>query len=245
MAMMSRRWKIKDYVHTGNCWIRYGKNHDSYIYINIPKNASSWMMSAFVGMGGFSYNFITKQMQDPIFEYQQSDHNYPVPRYIILLRDPISRWLSGAAQAFFAVAPDSPYFFMNYTDKKIFDQIVFDEHTAPQTLFLKHVDLSQAIYFDCTPDLTTCFFNWAQDKFDEDLKTKNSDNNSFNISSNGTGKIFQSFTGDGEVAGWSQQQIINELQSRLDANPQYVQQLKEFYANDYKLRESVTFYAPR
>jgi hypothetical protein len=237
-------WQIKDYVETGESWIRYDQDHNSYIYINIPKNASSWMMHAFC-CDGFNYNFITNQMADPVHEYHQSDHNYPVPTYVIILRDPINRWVSGCAQAFFGCAPDDPCFFMNYTNEELFDRIVFDEHTAPQTLFLKDVDLSRTIYFDCTPDLKTNFNNWIQDKFKVTYRIKNPVGNDSNISTEGQPRTFQKFQSDRKIIGWSQQQITDELQSRLDANPQYVQRLKEFYADDYDLRESVSFYGAR
>ena len=237
-------WQIDNYVETGESWISYDKSGNSYVYINIPKNASSWMMHAFVRtLRGFDYNFITNKMSDPTLEYQQSDRNYPVPTYIVILRDPVSRWLSGASQPFFNCEPDNPCFFMNYTNEQLFDQVVFDEHTAPQTLFLKHIDLSRGVFFDCNSDLKRNFAHWAQDKFDIDLKML--DDRGSNISANNQRKTFPSSSGNGEIVGWSQQEVINELQSRLDSNPQYVQRLKEFYANDYNLRESVNFYVSR
>ena len=233
-------WQLSDFKQNDTSWIQHdGKNNTNYIYINIPKNASSWMKNNF---GGWFYNFRTNKFDQSVpSEVEDLLKNPNPPTYVIILRDPIERWLSGAAQAFYECPPDDPGFFMNYSDNLIFNTIVFDEHTAPQTMFLKNVDLSRVVWFDCTDDLTDQIVTWSQDKFAIDPKpASHYKENAYKIS-----KLNIPQRLDTNPSNWTMIQCIDTLKHRLFSNLEHVKKLKEFYKDDYALRESIKFYGTR
>lgn len=233
-------WKLSDFKQNDTSWIQHDdKTNTNYIYINIPKNASSWMKNNF---GGWFYNFRTNKFDQPVpSEVEDLLKNPNPPVYVIILRDPIERWLSGAAQAFFECSPDDPGFFMNYSDDLIFNTIVFDEHTAPQTIFLKDVDLSRVVWFDCTDNLTNHVVEWSQDKFAITPKPASDyAENAYKIS-----KLNIPQRLDTNPSNWTMMQCIDALKHRLFSNTEHVNKLKEFYKDDYTLRESVGFYGTR
>jgi hypothetical protein len=233
-------WQLSDFKQNDTSWIQHNsKNNTNYIYINIPKNASSWMKNNF---GGWFYNFRTNKFDQSVpSEVEDLLKNPNPPTYVIILRDPIERWLSGAAQAFYECPPDDPGFFMNYSDNLIFNTIVFDEHTAPQTMFLKNVDLSRVLWFDCTDDLTDQIVTWSQDKFAIDPKpASHYKENAYKIS-----KLNVPQRLDTNPSNWTMMQCIDALKHRLFGNPEHVKKLKEFYKDDYALRESIKFYGTR
>jgi hypothetical protein len=240
-------WHLSDFKQNDYSWVRHNSvTNTNYVYVNIPKNASSWMKNNF---GGWFYNFRTNKFFD-----QNLPENLPSmadmkiilensnpPVYVIILRDPIERWLSGAAQPFFEYLPDDPDFFMNYSDDLIFNTIVFDEHTVPQTMFLKNMDLSRVVWFDCTDNLTDQIVAWSKDKFD--IKPKPASDykeNAYKIS-----KLNIPQRLDVDPLKWTMMQCIDALKHRLFSNPEHVKKLKEFYKDDYALRESVKFYGTR
>jgi hypothetical protein len=231
-------WKTSDFT-PGYSLLRYNYVHDaSYVYINIPKNASCWMKENF---GGYEYNFLTNQFLGTPTSKITKVHGLGVElTYVVILRDPIDRWLSGAAQSFYGCSPTNINFFTNIKNDQLFSQIVFDEHTAPQTLFLSNLDKSKVTWFNCNVSLIKNVSSWMQEKFNEQVTTLDQNaGNKYNISNQGVPNQFDS------VTGWTQQQIINELKIRLDSDPTYLQNLKNFYKDDYKLRESVKFYGTR
>lgn len=233
-------WQLSDFKQNDTAWIQHdSKNNINYIYINIPKNASSWMKNNF---GGWFYNFRTNKFGQPVpSEVEALLLNPNPPIYVIVLRDPIERWLSGAAQAFFECPPDDPGFFMNYSDDLIFNTIVFDEHTAPQTMFLKNLDLSQVVWFNCTDNLTNHVVKWSQDKFAIAPKPASDyKENAYKIS-----KLNIPQRLDTNPENWTMMQCIDALKHRLFSNAEHVNKLKEFYKDDYTLIESVEFYGTR
>lgn len=233
-------WQISDFQQNDTSWLRHDSlTNTNYIYINIPKNASSWMKNNF---GGWQYNFRTNQFDDNVPDEVRAWLKTPnASIYVIVLRDPIERWLSGSAQAFYECDPDDPEFFMNWPDNLIFNTVVFDEHTAPQTLFLKGIDLSQVVWFDCTDRLTTHVVEWSQDKFPITPKPANSyENNAYKISSLNKPQRL-----DINPKNWTMMQCIDALKNRLFSNNEHVDKIKKFYKDDYNLRQSVEFYGTR
>jgi len=235
-------WRLSEFKQNNSSWIRHDSTTDTnYIYINIPKNASSWMRQNF---GGWFYNFRSNTFfQQDVLAAAKSPilHASNPPVYVIILRDPISRWLSGSAQAFFSCSPSSPDFFMNYSDDLLFNTVVFDEHTAPQTIFLKDVDLSRVVWFDCTDNLINQVIEWSQDKFNISPRpSEDYEENVYKIS-----KLNKPQRLDVDPSNWTTMQCIDALKHKLFSRPEYMQKLIEVYKDDYALRESVEFYGTR
>jgi hypothetical protein len=236
----STGWKPSDWKNRGACFLQQNCGNN-YIYVNIPKNASSWMKEKF---NRREYNYIN----DPIDA-----------TFIVVLRDPVSRWISGAAQAFVGCSPQSPYFFLNIGFNAIFDHVVIDEHTAPQTMFLDEINHDRTVWFNCDPNLIKNWKSWSSKKivpvpnrlsvwkqFSNRLKLS-ATKNPYNISALGkANKFFEWPDGTQQtVTGWTQQQIIDTLTDHLNTCPMHLEQLKNFYKKDYELIQSIRFYDAR
>ena len=226
----STGWKMSEWKHRGECLLR--QNLDcNYIYVNIPKNASSW---AKIQFNGRPHNYIS----DPVDG-----------QYVVILRDPVTRWISGAAQAFSGCSPQSPHFFLNIGFNAIFDHVVFDEHTAPQTMFLDEINHDRTVWFNCDSGITENWNSWiiANNLVQQlTISTRDVNKNSYNISALAMPQSFYEWpSGESLHTGWTQQQIIDTLTDHLNTCPIHLEQLKNFYKKDYELIQSIRFYDAR
>ena len=123
--------------HLGECWV----HNKSYTYINIPKNASSYLKACLMGSGQ---------------RWVYSDHFIETEQNLVILRDPIDRWCSGMAQSLFNSGKES-------SNNIIFESITFDDHTELQTYFLQGIDLTKTIFFLVSDNLTKNLSDWAEE----------------------------------------------------------------------------------
>jgi len=123
----------------GECWVDKINNIS---YINIPKNASSFVKGVLIGSGGFWHHSET---------LVNSTEN------LVMLRDPIDRWCSGITQYLYNSKQD-------LSINEIFDRITFDDHTDLQTYFLQGVDLSRATFMLVNDNLRKNFNNWIYNR---------------------------------------------------------------------------------
>jgi hypothetical protein len=100
-------------------------------YLNIPKNASSYLTNVLVDNG---------------WEHTVT-HDPRIKQNICVLRDPVERWISGfstyAASWLCGEGYGSTHFLEDYnalSERLIFDQIVFDDHTTEQVKFIEQLD---------------------------------------------------------------------------------------------------------
>jgi hypothetical protein len=205
------------------------RNHRQWIYVYIPKNASSWMRTVF-GRGE-PYNFYQSQSQY-------------LTKYIVILRDPIERWLSGFAQVQHGTEPWHPTHYRNQNWNRIFSKIVFDNHTEPQASFLSGISISDVIWFEFGPNLAQDVTAWSQNHLDLEIPDLYSGiDNEYNISEFNTGKYFQNPSFPyANVLGPSAAEIIKEAKISIEENPRYLEMLKQFYKLDIDLYNSVEFY---
>ena len=103
------------------------------IYINIPKNASTWTVAMVKSLGW--KNDIDHQLTD-------------IGTTLVALRDPVERWTCGIAEYLHRYHPtltvDS---ITQHMIDLIFDQIKFDQHTQKQIEFVDGVDTDHAVFF--------------------------------------------------------------------------------------------------
>jgi hypothetical protein len=170
----------------------------SQTYVHIPKNASSYIKACLLQTGNWfhSEKFITND------------------RYLIALRDPIDRWLSGMAQ--FQV--NSNQFDLNID--KIFNTITFDDHTEQQIYFLKGVNLLACDFIWVDDNLTTSLNKWFVEKYSTTIDHMPNYNVSEGIKLD----------------------LKQRLVKAIDQHPELLLKLKEHFAVDYRLIESVKFY---
>lgn len=180
--------------HTlGECW------HKSNItYLHIPKNASSFVKGCLINNG-----------------WQHSNTFVKADRYLVVLRDPLERWLSGMAQ--FQVNSNQ----IELDIETAFKTITFDDHTEQQIYFLKDVDLIKTTFL----------------KFDSDLRKNLNKFVLANGFSNGVSDIANI-----NARTSVKQTIIDRLQHYIDEYPKFKDCIKDHFAVDYKLYESVKFY---
>ena len=106
---------------------------NKYFYVNIPKNSSSFIKSRLTEIG---------------WEYANIK-DYPNATPIVVLREPISRWVSGISEYLFMyhlpiidnLCEPFNYDFYPLIGEKLgmgllFDKITFDDHTERQCMFL-------------------------------------------------------------------------------------------------------------
>ena len=199
----------------GTC---YAKDDSSLMWIPIEKNVSKVIRSMLVPCGFSERNFHELEIRD-------------VPTMIVL-RDPVERWISGLVEYLLLVYLDTKQSLNNLTRHKItpeivFEQIAFDAHTFPQSWFLKGLD-------------TPCDFIW----FDEKKKPQLIETVSKYFAQKGVTNNWQAknypYMVDKDP---EQKQHLTQLYSDLlQNNPNLLQKVKNFYAQDYELIDSIEFY---
>lgn len=122
--------KAKGHVF-GECMSHPNSN---LMYVNIPKNASSWTKPNLLDWAWENYNYHTDNL------YHKTA--------MVVLRDPVERWASGIAEYLYLYHRSwtNTAFTTEMLDL-IFDKIAFDDHTESQVYFIEGLDLSRCIFF--------------------------------------------------------------------------------------------------
>ena len=191
--MSMDRWEFLGH-RLGECWADENK---SATFIPIPKNASSFIKGCLLSTNKFTHN-------DTLVNADQ---------YLIALRDPIERWISGIAQ-FMTIESNN-----HLTLQELVNTVTFDDHTELQTYFLQNVDL----YKKCT------FL-----RVDNNLKKNIGQwliENKFNIDVSHIPNINQ-----------GNEMIKNRFAAIVDGNSQIKLKLAKHYEQDYELINRVKFY---
>jgi hypothetical protein len=180
--------------HTlGECWNDKDK---SITFVHIPKNASSFIKGCLLGTKKFTH----------------SNSLITADKYLITLRDPVERWISGITQ--FMTVPTNQHL----TLRDLVDTVTVDDHTELQTYFLEGIDL------DC------CSFLWVDRNLRNNVKQWAIDNG-YQIDVDSVPDINK---GD--------QLAKDRFAAMVDGNSQIKLKLAERYANDYELINRVKFY---
>lgn len=111
----------------------------NFFCLNIPKNASTFLSSV-LHQNNWSYGNLS---------------TFAGSKVICVLRDPISRWLSGISTYCALYLLEENYGsdilikdYNNLTERLIFDNIVFDDHTTPQIDFINLIpNNTEIVYF--------------------------------------------------------------------------------------------------
>ena len=109
------------------------------IYINIPKNASTWTNPHLRQQGWSLSNFHLQDLSQA--------------KAIVALREPVERWFSGIAEYFWLYHRNLDLSQVNQVFfDLVFDQIVFDDHTEKQVYFIDGFPLEQCVWFWVSPN---------------------------------------------------------------------------------------------
>lgn len=181
-------------------------------YLNIPKNASTFLSNTFLNNGWIHHVL--------------GDGGHLIKECIVVLRDPIERWISGfstyASSNILNMQYGSDSFIQHYnilTERLIFDNLIFDDHTTPQTRFLSQLPAKPITYFKLTDKLIPQISRFTG----VELITETVDSN---ISEN----------------NYDQRQISSFMRKRVNEDLALKAQLFERYKSDFNLITSVQFY---
>jgi len=213
--------------HKNLCLI---SDSSEYGYILISKNASSYCRSFFTTGCNWTYD-----------RYE----NFPDTKFIVCLRDPISRWVSGICEYFYRYHRS-----FNIKNpqvlKFISERLIFDEHTEPQVNFIseeiyasnniknmnltgiyrKLIDLNRLIFFKVNDNLSDNMYMFAANELKVDITFRNKEKKSYNTTD--------------EIPDKKRNADI--LYDYLESKPDVIDKIKKLYADDYKLIENVKFY---
>lgn len=205
------------------------------IYVNIPKNASSWAKHHTTG---HLFNYHTKTFYQDIDASGWTEHlNHD--QYVVILREPINRWITGLAHYLQGWDPTAPLHINNVDWNMIFDTVVFDSHTHPQSDFIKGIDHSKIIWLRCDDNLAKNFGKIVEQFTGTPCKLTTQDQdpaNVFNVTKKINPTVTELFTTE------SKQNIVDRINEKISSDPKYLNRLHSYYQEDYDLFNSVKFY---
>jgi hypothetical protein len=180
-------------------------------YLNIPKNASTYMTNL-LASNGWTY----------------TDANNPaITSAIAVLRDPVERWISGyatyTASWILGEGYGSDHYREDYNDlseRIIFDQLVFDDHTTEQVKFVEQIKHQPVTYFKLNYELGMNLENF----FDCKLGLNNPIN--ANVSED----------------NYDTKAISNHMQFRIEQDPVLRAKIVERYSADYELIKNAKYH---
>lgn len=194
--------------HTfGACMTTVDQN---LMYVQIPKNASSWTKPNLKDLGWTDYNYHYNNM------YKK--------HALVVMRDPVERWLSGICEYFalYHETIDTNEFNKTFYDL-LMEQIVFDDHTEQQHYFIEGLSLNNITFFLCDKDYRVHFGSF--------LKNQGFDNKYHKYE-------FQHTTANSLLRS-----KFKKIFEPLLLESKYLNKIKDFYKKDYELMNSVQFYA--
>lgn len=200
-------YKNKGHVF-GEC---LSHSNTDLMYVNIPKNASSWTKPNLKDWGWQHYNYHTDNLY----------HKHA----LVVLRDPVERWLSGIAEYMYLYHKDTDTneFSKCFFDL-VFDRIAFDDHTEQQVLFLEKLNLNNCTFFWCSKNYRELFGHFL---------------NEHNMPNRYSNYDYQHVTDQSP----ERKKFKEIFKQTLEKNSKYITQLDWYFANDYKLIRSIKFYA--
>jgi hypothetical protein len=114
---------------------------DNLVYIPIPKNSSSYIGQLLLKNNWNIGNFLTTDLTNK--------------QLIILLRDPIDRWISGMAEYLCSsllkngrTSDDIIKNWNGIVQDLVFDQVIFDDHTEKQVYFIQGIPIENCVFFN-------------------------------------------------------------------------------------------------
>ena len=182
------------------------------MYIHIPKNASSWTKPNLQDWGWEFYNYHSDQLS--------------AKTPLIVLRDPVDRWLSGIAEYLYLYHKNIDFAFAGraFFDL-VFDKIAFDDHTEKQVYFVDNIDLSKCVFFKCGPDYRQQFSQFLNEHGMPNRYNKYDYQHVSDLS--------------------PERKRFKEIFTEQLKNSKYLYQVKEYFKQDYELIEQVQFYGTR
>jgi hypothetical protein len=196
-------WQHKGHVY-GECMSKPGTD---LMYVYIPKNASSWTKPNLKDWGWEFFNYHTDHLNK---------------HALVVLRDPMERWLSGIAEYLTLYHPTMQFPF-NETAELIFDRVTFDDHTEKQVKFIKGLDTDNCTFMMCNGDYRTNFSKFISEHLGDNRYYK---------------YAYQHTSVDCPIRSRFKR-IFTRL---INDEPKYLKRIQEHFAEDYELIRQIKFY---
>lgn len=185
---------------------------EGVFYLNIPKNASTYLTNL-LAASGWEHSLVT---------------NPNIVKSIVVVRDPVDRWISGfstyAASWLLSAGYGSDHFREDYndlTERIIFDQIIFDDHTTEQVKYVEQIDKSIPItYFTLNHGLGMQLESYLDCKL-------------------GLNNPIPANIGEDN---YDTKMIAKHIRYRIDQNPVLKAKVIDRYSADYALIKSADYY---
>jgi hypothetical protein len=182
---------------------------DNLVYIPIPKNSSSYIGQLLLKNNWNIGNFLTTDLTNK--------------QLIILLRDPIDRWISGIAEYLCSsllkngrTSDDIIKNWNGIVQDLVFDQVIFDDHTEKQVYFIQGIPIKNCVFFNSAKQPEQAVKKYLT-TYDVDL------NIDIVIDRNQTqGNKYK-------------EPLVNFLRDQLAQNPSLTNKLMNTYREDYTL----------
>jgi len=224
---MERQHKLKAQGLSFNTNGSYISPDNTYVYLGIPKNASS---------------FISRLLYDNKWKLFINDSNHFITRntYIpttsvqecfIILRDPIDRWISGITQYLTSfnfktmLNEEDIAIDLNINQETLnilCDIIDTDDHTLPQHYFFK----------DLYPHIEKRYF-WINDNLKNNILSQ------YNLIDNDDNAIAINKHNMPDDSIIIKNLLKDKITSYINNNANIIQQIKDYYYKDYEIINSV------
>lgn len=203
---------LDQWAHKGHVFGECMSHPDSdLMYVNIPKNASSWTKPNLLDWGWKAQNYHTDQLDKTA---------------IVVLRDPVDRWLSGIAEY---LALYHPNFgngeWTEHVFDIIFDTITFDDHTEQQVKFLQGLDTDRCVFFRCDQLYRQDFSKFLNEQ--------------------GMANRYHRYEYQHVSENDPVRHNFKELFKATIQNSKYLDNVKRHFAADYDLINSIKYYGSR
>jgi len=196
---------------------------DKLIFVSIPKNASTWVGENYFHQGNNCENL----------KYYDIENIVKINRckFIVILRDPLDRWISGMTQMIYT-EPYQPFEQVNNMHIDTFDwetviaTVAYDNHTQKQINFTRVVLFENIIWLKFDDHLKENFIDLMSSYGIQLINNEGDANNAANITKNHDVKT----------------SVMEKIIDALNQHPEYSQKIIEYYHEDYALINSVEFY---
>ena len=189
------------------------------IYVNIPKNASSWISLQF--NQGINHDAANINYHDIV--------NLAQCQFIVILRDPLDRWISGMTQMIYTEPETDLDGVANNMNINTFDwelgmeKIEYDNHTQKQVDFIYGIPHNQIVWLKFDDQLKDNFINLML-SYGCDVEIKKSDKDNITLKNS------------------AKHSVMAKIVSKLDQHIKYSQKTIDYYHEDYDLFNTVSFY---
>lgn len=203
-------------------------------YVPITKVASTYLRRALPARSFDLYNWCWYQSSDQ--PPNQIDMNF-----LVMLRDPVQRWISGATEFWSRCRPQQNWQDMDFLSS-LFDQIEFDVHTLPQSDFLTEINLDKTTWLLMGQEVAA--HHWFSDHSIDlravEIQERNLGNARPQVYFDTNGERCN----DNSAAEISIHSALIQraIYDYINANSDCREKIKQYYRKDYDLISSVNFY---